>query len=784
MAGWKRGLNQPSAMLQRVTKFAKKTEVPAPAFASLTAADVIRAPVIQKTIPLDFVSVVAPYKRQGRLSLRVEYVPQRARLSAGRNNGDGSWSLASDELEGLTYLIPDNLAQEHTLLLRIMTLEEAGASTIKVLHFPVSLEAAMPGPAKPVKEDGATARGVDADNPILHNQLEKMHSLFAVRESELAELRAALEQARGEKEADLAQALAGWEQELQRRLLDAVAQARAQWQSEHKTQKAAGDKNIAQAQAEAEQKIAAERGRWQGKTQERIETERARWKAEGADILAKSIANERKLWQAEADQRIEAERQRWKSESVGELSGTLTQERLRWQAEADQRSEAERQRWRIESQGDLSVAIAQESVRWQAETEKRLEAERRRWKAESQGDRSQALAQEGARWQLEAEQQLENERQRWKTQSAAAQAEAEARWKAEEVKRTAAASAEWRDQASRMQSDASEKCRKLEMALAEALARAGTNSPAGETGSGALRDELARMQSILVRRDLELDQHRLALEQEREQRRQELEASLTAAAQAWKADENTRLAAMLEKARAQSDAELDAATARCEAAESALADAKNKETFNRKDDVYVRGLQKELSTLRASLVNREVELGHARAALDRARTRTVQNDVPASQPRRMRTIDDPIEEEPVVNSKRGLVRDFVVAVCVLAPVIFFYPRLEVYLPDEVKTNIAVVTGGLLGSSVEPARQTQAAAPPLQAVVKPKMAIVNHAANVRATAGAKGAIIVTLPRGASVTVLEQHGNWTLIETIVKDAKPQRGFVFSSYLKNKP
>jgi hypothetical protein len=179
-----------------------------------------------------------------------------------------------------------------------------------------------------------------------------------------------------------------------------------------------------------------------------------------------------------------------------------------------------------------------------------------------------------------------------------------------------------------------------------------------------------------------------------------------------------------------------------------------------------------------------VELGHARAALDRARTRTAQNDVPMPQQRRMRSIDDPIEEEPVVGSKRGLVRDFVVAVCVIAPVIFFYPRLEAYLPDEVRTNIAVVTGGLLGGGAEPARQTQAAAPPAKPVIKPKTAIVNHAANVRATAGSKGAVVVTLPRGASVTVLEQHGNWTLIETIAKDTKPQRGFVFSSYLKGKP
>ena len=42
----------------------------------------------------------------------------------------------------------------------------------------------------------------------------------------------------------------------------------------------------------------------------------------------------------------------------------------------------------------------------------------------------------------------------------------------------------------------------------------------------------------------------------------------------------------------------------------------------------------------------------------------------------------------------------------------------------------------------------------------------------------------MPSNTGITVLEQHGNWTLIETVAKDAKPQRGFVFSSYLKGKP
>ena len=69
-------------MAQRGTASSKKAEAVAPAFASVTAADIIRAPVVQKTIPLDFAALLAPYKRHGRLTLRVERMPQRAKLSA------------------------------------------------------------------------------------------------------------------------------------------------------------------------------------------------------------------------------------------------------------------------------------------------------------------------------------------------------------------------------------------------------------------------------------------------------------------------------------------------------------------------------------------------------------------------------------------------------------------------------------------------------------------------------------------------------------------------------
>src|SRR6187431_456755 len=172
-------------MAQRETASSKKAEAVAPAFASVTAADVIRAPVVQKTIPLDLAPLLTPHKRQGRLSLRVERVPQRAKLSAGRNNGDGTWSLASDELEDLNYLVPSNLSGGHELSIRIVSFDNSTAQTLKVvpLVIPPWDNDADPGSAENVVRSSA-----EAHDPILHNELSKMQSLFAVRDSDLAEL--------------------------------------------------------------------------------------------------------------------------------------------------------------------------------------------------------------------------------------------------------------------------------------------------------------------------------------------------------------------------------------------------------------------------------------------------------------------------------------------------------------------------------------------------------------------------------------------------------------------
>src|SRR5258708_29423350 len=124
-------------MVQHASAASKKKEVIPPAFASITAADIVRAPVVERSVPLDLSPLLKPFKRAGRLLLRVERMPQRAKMSAGRRNSDGSWSLASDELAGLNYLVPSNVPAQHEITIRVMTIDDGAPSTLKVIQYPI-----------------------------------------------------------------------------------------------------------------------------------------------------------------------------------------------------------------------------------------------------------------------------------------------------------------------------------------------------------------------------------------------------------------------------------------------------------------------------------------------------------------------------------------------------------------------------------------------------------------------------------------------------------------------
>ncbi|HRD74497.1 MAG TPA: cell envelope integrity protein TolA [Hyphomicrobiaceae bacterium] len=64
--------------------------------------------VARVTIPLDIAVRLVDADGSERLSILVDNMPEGAVLSAGKDNGDGSWTLSSDDLVGLTLTGPDS----------------------------------------------------------------------------------------------------------------------------------------------------------------------------------------------------------------------------------------------------------------------------------------------------------------------------------------------------------------------------------------------------------------------------------------------------------------------------------------------------------------------------------------------------------------------------------------------------------------------------------------------------------------------------------------------------
>jgi len=904
-------------MVQQASASKKKEVIP-PAFASITAADIIRAPVVERTVPLDLLPLLKPFKRQGRLSLRIERLPQRAKMSAGRRNSDGSWSLASDELSDLNYLVPSNTPVEHELTIRVMGLEEGAPTTLKVLQYPIRLE------ETPGALDDAICRSSEVHDPVLRSQLGEMQSLFAVRESELMELRAAVQQAKNETAAELQKARAAWEQELQQRLAEASEQADQHQEHEHKKRDAKVQTTLKQAEerwkmqesvrtaaahaewqrqvaherseqldkntkletllaaetdkrrkleaalahavtqarpspatgehakeldrvrgelaniqaalaerelelarnrdeqdkerqgwtAQASQRLEAEQKRWQAETELRVEAERQKWQAETvqrvtgerdrlSSLAGQQVEAERKRWQAETAQCIEAERQKWQSDADqravvererlrAEAAQQLESERQRWQAETAQRIESERQA--LGPQADQRVAAERE--RWLTEAKQQLESEHRRWQAET----DHLAAKERQAWQVQTDQRLEQERKRHEAESLASLKRAEENWKAQEAARAAAASAEWqqlsarilldeKDKASKLEVSLAveaDKSRKLEAALAHALTQAKQAPSPGDDALDKLREELAAAQAALAARETELVRSRAEREQERNHWQQEAQASLDAKAAMWKAEEAVRLKVMAE-ARGQSDEALAQMTARCESAEQALTEIRSRSTASHADDGYIESLRSEVAELRNALVKSETELGWARSALDQAQPlhlRRAAENLPIGIPQQQQQEE---ETEAPVSAKQTLMRDFLMAMAVIVPVILAYPWFANYLPEGVRTNLATVTGGVLSTGNErPAATVPAAAPaPAPAAIERPTISVSRSVNVRATPATKAAVLLTLPKGGSLIVLEQSGNWTHVEIPAKvaGAKAQQGWVFTANLAAK-
>ena len=607
-------------MAPQATATSRKKEVGPPAFASITASDIIRAPTVQRSVLLDLLPLLKPFKRSGRLALRIERLPQRAKLSAGRRNSDGSWSLASDELEELNYLVPSNVAAAHELTVRIMKFDDGAASTLKVIQYPIA--AFEEEAAEPQGEEDASCHTSGQDDPILRSQLGEMQSLFAVRESELIELRAALEQLKQEKTAELEKARAAWELELNQRLVDVAARVQSDNKKERDARLSEQDAHaVAKTEARTERKLAAERKLWQLESDRRIDVERQKWLAE-AD---KRVAAELERLKSQMERRIDAERQAWRNAT--EQQQAFEAERQKTQL--DQQFEAERKTWAAETERRVAAEVGP----LKAQAEQQLETERQKWRAEA--DQRVAVELEGLKAQMQ--QRAEAERQAWLTEAEKRSANEYQQLKAELVQRVETERQSWqatgdqraaadRDRLNALADQRIEEARRAWLVEAEQQATSDHLRRAGEAEQ-RLENE-RRVWRAEAQQRMENERRRweaeslIALGKAEDQWRSQEEERAVAARNEWQLQSAQLLAQESDKTR-RIEATLVAETdksRKLEAALEALVQAKNLPASG--DHVQeLDRLRSELAQAKASVAECENELARSRMNVDQERER-------------------------------------------------------------------------------------------------------------------------------------------------------------------
>ena len=796
------------------------------------------AAVASRAIPIDLRPVISAYRKRGRFMLRVEKLPQLARFSAGQNNGDGSWSLLLDELEDLVYFAPKTVSGDHTLAIRLIAKDETEAFTIALIDFPIrGADAARAAPS---------ARA-DAPLPDdVRNELHQLKATLEARESELIQLRESAERMgvmlQQRLDAAVADAQAIWkrgeaarldgeklrlEEQFGHRLAEREMRAQAiadiareqqasalrvlrQEFAATKDALAARDSELAASRTQMERlrkdweaEIASTKTAMQAKAAETLKAAETTWRI-GAD---KALA-ELKTRQAGETASVGAAKARAETELTA-LRGQL--ERLRRQSE----TELAAARTALESKAAETLKAAQ--AEWQTQAHETLAAMTARCES---AEAALAGARAGDRGSevLELRGALEKLRQQSKAELDAVKTAAEA--KAAEILK--AAQAEWQTRSDKALAAMTQRCEAAETALA--------GNPATDRDA-EVKQLQGQLDTLQKRSEAEIAAVKMAAETREAQMLKaaetewrvrsdaaiaEMTARCEAAETASATADTTKLVAEREaeiqhlrseierlaavKAAAETEAEERLKTAqarwektaaaaladtvgRCEVAEAALDVERRAAAKRAEDDGYVQTLEREIKTLRATLVDREAAIAGTQAMREHERLGTVREAPGRSwQPLSNRhTIGEP-EPSEREKSNRRLLRDAGVVVIAAAAAVLLFPKLEAMLPDTVRWQIETVGGLFAPPDVSTAPVTAPAAiASTQAKVEHPRMFASRSINVRTEPSVTAAIAANLKRGAPVAILEKRGSWDRVEIAsAAGTQPAQGWVFNSYL----
>jgi ParB family chromosome partitioning protein len=588
-------------MAQRASGFAKKP----PAAAVVAPRVEPRAPLPEEDfelpdpIPLDIAPLVAPYRKRGRVTVRVERLPHRARLSHGQNNGDRSWSLTLDELEGAAYLPGSTTDQTQTLSIRIIRVDGGDAATLAVLDYPLRPNAE----AESVDDAPAAAPpGDDRELRALREELTKALTTLEARTSELAELRrSANATPRPSFETELAAMKASWEAEVEDRLAmaakaaaDDLEKQRAKWRVEEELRAAKLEKRSRESgKLDAGEALAKAENEWKAQEAARLAAAEAKWQQQSAKTLAELTAELEKAKSKPAPAKVDDSEVRQLRDELTRAKATLAG---REKELAQSRSNSEAARGDTTKLGQLSDELTRTKAtlagREKELAQSRANSEAARGDAAKLGQLSDELKKSKA---FLADREIE---------SARARADADAL--RGELEKTRASLATRDDELRRIRSSAE-----------QARAEADTLRDDG-TERARLSTELASVKSSLAVRDAELARARAAQDDVRNRAKQEAETSLAEARKNWQAGEAERLAAEEAKWRKHADMAIAEVVARLDKAENRAQDEAAK---NRSSGGDLQRLSDGLAQIKATLSERENDLVQARLAHEQARER-------------------------------------------------------------------------------------------------------------------------------------------------------------------
>jgi hypothetical protein len=594
-----------------------------------------------------------------------------------------------------------------------------------------------------------------------------------------------------EQSAKLATDLKARCEKAERALADASARAEASASPDAREQaRLAAELSSAQSElaernaelAEAKNAIARSEATLSGTIATAISAAREDWKTE----LQQRLTEDRNASQAAHDSGLEDAKKR--------ASEQLSAARDEWKAELQQRLEEGRNTWQAAQDSRLEDAkkraseqLAESREEWKVELQQRLTEGRNAWQAAQESLLEDVKNRAG--------EQLAEARERWRRDEDETRAKAEASWKDAEAARFAKAEAEWSRNSQNSVAEFEARCRRAEAALAKAQAETGLSALSGadKVEHAKLIEELAEARVALADREAELVHTRSATEQTLERVRHESEMALSKARSDWNDAETARAAAAeaawgkqsleaLARAeehwRKNSDETLAAATARFEHSESELAKlhAETETEGGQDGEGVARRLRDKIAVLQATLAVRERELAHARLTAETrispSRPKTFQQQEESERAPLRRPIAQPAP-------KSKIPRDVFIVGLLAATVVVQLPRLEGYIPESAWNMIGMTTHPELYKEAAPAKPQQ---PGTDQTSAQPTTTITRGVNVRSGPTKDGDLVGALVRGAKVTVIAHHGNWTQVRFGDDMSKMKQGWVYNSFLNS--